>query len=199
MSRPASRFSLVETARAHHQTRRFGDFEIVVFQNVRTTVEHIVLSRGPLAGPVLCRVQSQCRTGCELDAIDCDCRDQLEMSLRMIDDEGSGLLVLLTQEGRGHGITTKIRALANKNRGMDTFEAVERLGLRADVREYWEAADILEQLGATQVRLITNSPEKKEALTRDGIEIVAVVPVQIEPTAGTRVHLLAKRHRGHWL
>jgi GTP cyclohydrolase II len=131
------------------------------------------------------------------DAAECECNDQLERALQLIRNEAHGILIFLRQEGRGHGLTHKIRALTNKNRGDDTFTAVERMGDPADIRHYIDAAEVLNLLGPSSINLMTNNPDKIDSLTRHGVHVEEVTPLVMPATAHTRVHLAAKRARGH--
>lgn len=117
----------------------------------------------------------------------------------MISKQNLGIVVYLRQEGRGHGLETKVRALANKNKGHDTFTAVEMLGLEADVRKYWEAAEILKILEIASIHLLTNNPEKISGLENEGIVVSKIEAVEATPTEYTRQHLLSKKQKGHRL
>lgn len=189
----------VQTASALHVTNSFGEFQIIVFRDPQTGAEHVALTKGHVAGSagILCRVASECITGMVLDAADCDCLSQLRFSLTLIDEMGSGVLILLRQEGRGHGLTTKIKALVNKNQGDNTFFAVERLGLPSDCRTYDIAAQILQALKVDSVRLITSNPDKVSNLSQLGIVITKVIPTPRFVTSRNERHLMAKVARGH--
>jgi 3,4-dihydroxy 2-butanone 4-phosphate synthase/GTP cyclohydrolase II len=187
------------TAAAQHMTHAYGDFRIYVATNTVTKTEHIVLVKGVVAGTrnVLCRLQSECLTGIVLDSADCECNDQMHMALAAIHKEGAGVLLFLRQEGRGHGLTNKIRALANKNAGYDTFAAVELLGLEADARRYDDAVKILRLIGVASINLMTNNPGKSDAMRAGGITVQSISRLHVSPTERTLRHLEAKRARGH--
>jgi GTP cyclohydrolase II len=186
-------------AAAIHRTKHFGDFQILVTDKSATGGEHVVLFRGDIFGKenVLCRVASACLTSTALDSAECECTEQLVRALEAIDSNGTGILIYLDQEGRGHGITTKIRALAKKNSGLDTFAAVEALGLDADVRQYDIAAKILDSLDVRSICLMTSNPDKEEELKAAGIKIAEVVPLKVRAPELAERHLAAKRLRGH--
>lgn len=190
---------LLHTASADHVTSHYGEFRIHVFQEEQSGVEHVALSKGDTAGKseTLCRVASECITGMVLDAADCDCLYQLRHSLALIEKCGSGIVILLRQEGRGHGLSVKVRALENKNRGCDTFTAVEQLGLPSDCRTYDIAAMILNDLEIKSIRLITSNPSKVAELSRLGIHISEVIPTPRFVTARNERHLDAKVAIGH--
>ncbi len=149
----------VFVASAPYCTRRFGEFEIMVAPSGDINREHIVLTKGDVAGAVnvLCRVASQCVTSTALDAADCDCAGQMDRAMQLIDEAGSGILIYLDQEGRGNGIVSKVQAMNGKCKGLDTFAAVEELGLPADNRDYKEAAQIIHALGPESISLLTNN------------------------------------------
>ena len=191
--------SLIETASADHVTTHYGEFRIHVFREEQGGLEHIALSKGETAGKslVLCRVASECLTGMVLDAADCDCLHQFRYSLELIDKQGAGIVILLRQEGRGHGLSVKVKALENKNRGHDTFSAVEQLGLPSDRRTYDIAATILSKLQIKSIRLITANPSKATELSRLGIHVSEVIPTPRFVTSRNRRHLDAKVAIGH--
>jgi 3,4-dihydroxy 2-butanone 4-phosphate synthase/GTP cyclohydrolase II len=192
------RDDIAAVASAIHHTKDYGDFVLTVFSDVKGR-EHVALSKGDIASvqPVLCRISSECTPGIVLNSAQCDCEEQLNYSLAEIAKAGVGLLIYTREEGRGHGLTTKIRALTNVNSGMDTFEAVEALSLPADVRTYAVEAAILRRLCVTSVRLLTNNPEKSRALISHGIEVADEVSIPVTATAYSAPHLRAKAKRGH--
>lgn len=187
---------------AQLSTRSFGQFSIEVRTASRSQGNDILLYKGePTPGEsVLCRVTTACTLSTAFDASDCDCRDQLRVAMALISAEGRGAVIYLDQEGRGHGIQTKIRALRNKNNGLDTIAAVEDLGLESDVTDYRDVPAYLRAITTGSVRLLTNNPAKVQSLTQLGVEIAGVVPCipgVVHPD--TRRHLEAKRNRGHIL
>jgi 3,4-dihydroxy 2-butanone 4-phosphate synthase/GTP cyclohydrolase II len=180
----------------------FGDFTLHAFRNEMTGEEHLALVMGDVAGdePVLVRVHSQCLTGDLFGSLRCDCGDQLQHAMAAIAAEGRGVLLYLLQEGRGIGLINKLRAYELQEQGHDTVEANERLGFRADQREYGTGAQILHSLGVRKLRLITNNPDKSKALEAYGLEVVGRVSAEMEPTAEARDYLRAKRDKlGHLL
>jgi len=189
-------------ASAVYQTRRFGEFKIMVALGNDINREHLVLVRGDVADArdVLCRVASRCVTSTALDASDCDCSGQIDRAMRLIDRADRGILIYLDQEGRGNGIVNKVKAMNGKRRGLDTFEAVEELGLPADNRGYKEAAQLIHALGPMSIALLTNNIEKLQALRDQGIVIADMIPcIAIDPPVEAQRHLDAKRARGHTL
>lgn len=186
-------------AEAVHHTTEYGDFDILVFRDPRRHDEHVVLRKGDvgMVTPTLCRIFSECTPGIVLDSAQCDCAEQLHYSLTKIAEAGRGLLLYVREEGRGHGLAIKVKALANINAGMDTFEAVEALSLPADVRDYSIAAAILRRLNVGPLRLLTNNPDKKRRLEEHGIQIVEELSIPVTPTAFSGPHLRAKQSRGH--
>lgn len=181
---------------------RFGRFQIVAFWNNRDAKEHVAIMRGNVFGreDVLTRVHSECLTGDALGSLRCDCRDQLEASLRRIGREEHGLVLYLRQEGRGIGLLNKLRAYGLQDRGLDTVEANEALGFRDDEREYSIAAHMLFSLKVRSIRLLTNNPRKIEDLTRFGVKIAGRVPHVIPPNEFNRSYLETKQEKsGHVL
>ena len=148
--------------------------------------------------PPLVRIHSQCLTGDVFGSLRCDCRQQLEMSLSMIAAEGAGVLVYEQQEGRGIGLAAKLQAYALQDAGMDTVEANEKLGFKADQREFELPAEVLKALDLRQVRLLSNNPQKVAALERSGVKVVERVPCEVEPHARSRAYLKTKKEKlGH--
>jgi len=188
-------------ARADLPTR-YGRFEIYGFAGRGPQEEAVALVRGNLRGKSapLVRVHSQCLTGDVLTSLRCDCRAQLELSLKKIGQAPSGVLLYLPQEGRGIGLMNKLRAYELQDGGMDTVEANESLGFAADARDYDFSAKILKQLGATRIRLLSNNPEKVRQLERAGIRVVQRVPCQPRVSRISRAYLHAKKSKmGHLL
>lgn len=185
-------------AHAIHHTIEYGDFEIYVVQG-DDDKEHIILTRGSIQGKnnVLCRVSSECLPGTALFSAECDCKQQIQYALRTISQRDHGIFIYLRQEGRGHGLVTKIRALANKNKGLDTFQAVEHLGLSADVREYSIVKEILDYFTVSSIEIMCNNPDKVQAIRQVGIQINKVINIPVIPSLYSRQHLQAKRDRGH--
>jgi GTP cyclohydrolase II len=188
-------------ARAELPTR-YGRFTIYGFKGRGPMEEAMALVRGKLNGkvPPLVRVHSQCLTGDVLTSLRCDCRAQLELSLKKIGGSASGVLLYLPQEGRGIGLMNKLRAYQLQDGGMDTVQANESLGFAADAREYDFSAKILKQLGAKRIRLLSNNPEKVRQLERAGIRVIERVPCQPRMSRISRGYLQTKKSKmGHLL
>jgi GTP cyclohydrolase II len=181
---------------------RYGRFTIHGFQGRGAQEEAVALVRGNLRGRTapLVRVHSQCLTGDVLTSLRCDCRAQLELSLKKIGRAPAGILLYLPQEGRGIGLMNKLRAYELQDGGMDTVEANESLGFAADARDYDFSAKILKQLGATRIRLLSNNPEKVRQLERAGIRVVQRVPCQPKISRISRAYMETKKSKmGHLL
>jgi len=181
---------------------RWGNFTIHGFTGRGPQEEAVALVRGNLKGKTapLVRVHSQCLTGDVLNSLRCDCRAQLELSLKKIAKAQSGVLLYLPQEGRGIGLMNKLRAYQLQDQGMDTVEANEALGFASDAREYEFPAEILKELGAKKIRLLSNNPEKVRQLEESGIEVVERVPCQPRVSKISRKYLKTKKSKmGHLL
>jgi GTP cyclohydrolase II len=187
-------------ARAKLPTR-FGPFEILGLEGRNARESAVALVRGPVrTGTPLVRIHSQCLTGDVLASERCDCRAQLELSLRRIADSPSGILLYLPQEGRGIGLMNKLRAYELQDKGMDTVEANEELGFAADSRDYAFSAAALKLLGARRVRLLSNNPDKVEQLEKGGIRVVERVPCRPRISRVSRSYMETKRTKmGHLL
>jgi 3,4-dihydroxy 2-butanone 4-phosphate synthase/GTP cyclohydrolase II len=194
--------TIVERVASPRLPTRWGEFRLHAFRAEITGEEHVALVMGEVEGEeaVLVRVHSQCLTGDVFGSSRCDCGTQLDLALEAIAAAGRGVLVYLLQEGRGIGLANKLRAYELQDGGHDTVEANERLGFRADQRDYGVGAQILRALGVRRMRLMTNNPGKYVALAGYGLEIVERVPLEVPPTAASRDYLRAKREKlGHLL
>lgn len=179
---------------------KFGEFRIIGYRSLISNEEFIVLTRGVFSSdkPTLVRVHSQCLTGDVFGSTKCDCGQQLEAAMKLIDKENCGAIVYQQQEGRGIGIINKIRAYALQDAGADTIEANERLGLAVDLRNYEQCAEILRDLGLWRIRLMSNNPEKIRALNDNGLEIAERVPLSIKFHGNLARYLKTKREQmGH--
>jgi GTP cyclohydrolase II len=181
---------------------RYGRFTIYGFKGNGPQEEAVALVRGKLngKGAPLVRVHSQCLTGDVLNSLRCDCRAQLELSLKKIGKAPTGILLYVPQEGRGIGLMNKLRAYELQDGGMDTVEANETLGFAADARDYDFSAQVLKKLGATKIRLLSNNPEKVRQLESAGIRVVERVPCQPRISRISRAYLKTKKRKmGHLL
>lgn len=181
---------------------RDGHFNLVAFVNNKDKKDHIMVVKGNVAGrkSILTRLHSSCVTGDALGSLRCDCGPQLAKSLTEIDREGLGVLLYMQQEGRGIGLTNKIRAYMLEDLGEDTYEANVDLGFKPDERDYEVAAAMLRRFDIKSIRLLTNNPEKIEQLERFGVKITERVPLQIRPNKYNRSYLETKKARfGHLL
>jgi 3,4-dihydroxy 2-butanone 4-phosphate synthase/GTP cyclohydrolase II len=183
-------------------TSKAGEFRMIVYADNLETQLFVALVKGEVNNgePVLVRLHSQCLTGDVFGSERCDCGEQLDAALRMIEEAGRGVLVYMFDEGRGIGLLNKIRAYALQDQGHDTVEANHALGFAADMRDYSAGAHILSDLGARQVRLMTNNPDKVAALADYGLEVVERVAVEVPPRKANENYLATKRSKfGHLL
>lgn len=176
---------------------KYGEFKLVGYREKLTGKEHVALVKGNVENgePVLIRVHSECLTGDVLGSLRCDCGDQLAAALTAINEEGRGILLYMRQEGRGIGLLNKIKAYELQDRGMDTVEANLALGFAPDLRDYGVGAQILEDLGVKEVRLMTNNPKKISGISGYGIEIVERVPIQMNHNERNEFYLKTKKEK----
>ena len=184
---------------------RWGQFRILGFvghflnEGERRREEAVALVMGDIhTEPPLVRIHSQCLTGDVFGSLRCDCRQQLEMALQMISEAGAGILIYEEQEGRGIGLMAKLQAYQLQDQGLDTVQANEQLGYKADCRDYNMPVAILQALNVKSVRLLSNNPDKVAALEKGGIEVAERVPCEVEPTPYAEKYLETKREKmGH--
>jgi len=180
----------------------YGDFRAHAYKSDITGEEHVALVMGEVGedDEVLVRVHSSCLTGDVFNSVRCDCGDQLERAFELIAKEGKGVVLYLLQEGRGIGLLNKLKAYELQDQGSDTIEANEKLGFKADIRDYGTGSQILRDLGVRKIRLMTNNPAKYVAIEGFGLTIVERVPLEIAPSKDTRKYLEAKKKKlGHIL
>jgi 3,4-dihydroxy 2-butanone 4-phosphate synthase/GTP cyclohydrolase II len=183
-------------------TAHAGLFKVIVYENDLEDHQHIALIKGEIDAekPILVRVHSECLTGDIFHSLRCDCGDQLAKAMEMMEKEGSGVLLYVRQEGRGIGLVNKLKAYVLQDKGYDTVEANEKLGFKADLRDYGIGAQVLADLGVKKMRLITNNPKKIVGLEGYGLSIVEQVPIEIAANDFNRCYLECKRLKmGHFL
>jgi 3,4-dihydroxy 2-butanone 4-phosphate synthase/GTP cyclohydrolase II len=193
---------LVERVVSTRLPTAFGDFDVIGYRSLVDEKHHVALVKGEVAGAsdVLVRVHSECLTGDVFHSLRCDCGEQLESALAMIERDGQGVLLYLAQEGRGIGLLNKLRAYKLQEEGLDTVEANLRLGLPADLRDYGIGAQILADLGLSTIRILTNNPKKIRGLEGYGLAVSAQIPIEHTPNPHNEAYLRAKAERmGHTL
>lgn len=206
MSTSPTRVQATKRAEADFPTQ-FGHFRILGFEGnerdpetCRPEAAVAVVMGDVHASPPLVRIHSQCLTGDVFHSLRCDCRQQLELALRMITDEGAGILLYEQKEGRGIGLIAKLQAYELQDQGLDTVEANEKLGFKADHREFALPAAVLRAMGISEIKLISNNPQKVSALEASGVRVVERVPCEPETTEHSAAYLRTKREKlGHLL
>ncbi len=192
--------SLVEEEARVQMPTKHGDFELIAFRQTNTGEMHMALKKGnwDKDEPVLVRVHSSCFTGDILHSLRCDCGDQLQKAMEMVEAEGKGVVVYMNQEGRGIGLLNKLKAYKLQEEGKDTVEANLALGFKNDQRDYGVGAQILRHLGVSKIKLMTNNPRKRAGLLGYGLEVVENVPIEIKPNIHNEFYLQTKRDKlGH--
>ena len=199
VKRSYSEAVLVERGETVFLPTQNGEFMLTPFRDLTTGLEHVVLTKGEWQPdePILCRVHSSCMTGDIFGSKRCECGDQLNKAMQMIEAEGRGIIVYMNQEGRGIGLMNKIRAYKLQEQGDDTVEANVHLGFRPDERDYGVGAQILREMGAHKLRLMTNNPVKRVGLESYGIEIVENVPIEIAPNRWNERYMRTKKEKMH--
>ena len=185
---------IIKTATSTLPTK-YGNFQLIIYKSLIDKREQIALVKGKITDTIFLRIHSQCLTGDTLSSLRCDCGEQLHKSMKLINKFGSGVILYLNQEGRGIGLTNKIKAYALQDKGHDTVEANESLGFPIDARQYKIAVNILKDLGISKVNLLTNNPDKAKQLTGFGIEIVKTTSLEIKPNKVNKRYLTTKKRK----
>ena len=191
---------VVETGEKVEMPTLYGNFKLIPFRQKSNGLEHIALIKGEWQPdePILVRVHSSCATGDIFGSRRCDCGEQLQKAMQMVEKEGKGVILYMNQEGRGIGLMNKIKAYKLQEEGLDTVDANIHLGFKPDEREYGVGAEILQILGVKKMRLLTNNPVKRIGLESYGLEIVENVPIEVEPNKYNRFYIETKKNRmGH--
>lgn len=194
--------SLIERQVSTTLPTEWGSFELIAYKQITNNLEHLALVKGQWTKdePILVRVHSSCVTGDIFGSCKCDCGPQLHAAMQMIEKEGKGIILYMNQEGRGIGLINKLKAYHLQDKGMDTVEANKALGFKADERDYGIGAQILRDLNAYKLKLITNNYTKKVGLSAYGIEVVEVIPIRIKPNKYNLKYLKTKQEKlGHIL
>tara|TARA_B100001250_G_scaffold190771_1_gene163938 strand:+ start:248 stop:1453 length:1206 start_codon:yes stop_codon:yes gene_type:complete len=192
--------SLIEKVVDINMPTKYGNFQLVSYIEKKTNQEHLALVKGKWKKnePILVRVHSSCFTGDILGSLRCDCGDQLNDSIKMIEKEGKGIVLYMNQEGRGIGLSNKLKAYKLQEKGMDTVDANIHLGFKADERDYGVGAQILRNLKATKIKLLTNNPKKRAGLIGYGLEIVENIAIKSAPNRYNKNYLETKKNKlGH--
>ena len=177
---------------------KYGEFKILAFKEKNSDKCHLALIKGDIKKenePILVRIHSECLTGDALGSRKCDCGEQYDKSMKMIAEEGCGILLYMKQEGRGIGILNKLKAYALQDTGLDTVDANLALGFKEDLRDYRASADMLKSLGVNKINLITNNPAKIEGIIKYGIEVNERVPIEMKSNKYDAFYLRTKKER----
>lgn len=190
---------IVERGETVFLPTEYGEFRLTPFRDLSNGLEHVALVKGEWQEdePVLCRIHSSCLTGDVFGSLRCECGEQLHRAMQMIEQEGRGIVVYMNQEGRGIGLMNKIRAYKLQEQGDDTVEANVHLGFQPDERDYGVGAQILREMGAKRLRLLTNNPVKRVGLESYGIEIVENIPIEIAPNKYNERYMRTKKEKMH--
>ena len=194
--------SLIEKEEIVDMPTEWGHFKLHAYRQITNDLPHLALVKGSWKEnePILVRIHSSCVTGDILGSSRCDCGDQLHTAMKMVEKEGKGIILYMNQEGRGIGLFNKLKAYHLQEKGRDTVEANIELGFRADERDYGVGAQMLRDLGATKIKLITNNQTKKIGLSSYGLEIVNTVPIIIKAGEHNKFYLKTKQDKlGHSL
>jgi 3,4-dihydroxy 2-butanone 4-phosphate synthase/GTP cyclohydrolase II len=194
------RDSLIEEVVRVDMPTKYGDFKLVAFKEKNSANEHLALLKGEWTKdePVMVRVHSSCFTGDILGSLRCDCGEQLQAAMKMVEKEGKGAILYMNQEGRGIGLLNKLKAYRLQEEGMDTVEANLHLGFQMDQRDYGIGAQMLRHLDITKLRLISNNPKKRVGLVGYGLEVVENIPISIKSNPHNEKYLQTKRDKlGH--
>ena len=192
--------TLIQEEERVQMPTKYGMFELIAFKQLNTGDIHLAIKKGDwkIDEPIMVRVHSSCMTGDILGSLRCDCGDQLHKALKMIEEEGKGVVLYMNQEGRGIGLLNKLKAYKLQEQGLDTVEANLQLGFGMDERDYGVGAQILRHLGISKMKLMSNNPRKRAGLLGYGLEVVDTIPIEIKPNKHNEKYLTTKRDKmGH--
>ncbi len=195
-----SKETLIHEEERVQMPTKYGIFELIAFKQLNTGDIHLAIKKGDWKTdePIMVRVHSSCMTGDILGSLRCDCGDQLHKALKMIEEEGKGVVLYMNQEGRGIGLLNKLKAYKLQEQGLDTVEANLQLGFGMDERDYGVGAQILRHLGISKMKLMSNNPRKRAGLLGYGLEVVDTIPIEIQPNKHNEKYLTTKRDKmGH--
>ncbi|MBC7510059.1 MAG: bifunctional 3,4-dihydroxy-2-butanone-4-phosphate synthase/GTP cyclohydrolase II [Ferruginibacter sp.] len=195
-----SKETLIQEEERVQMPTKYGMFELIAFKQLNTGDIHLAIKKGDWKKdePIMVRVHSSCMTGDILGSLRCDCGDQLHKALKMIEEEGKGVVLYMNQEGRGIGLLNKLKAYKLQEQGLDTVEANLQLGFGMDERDYGVGAQILRHLGISKMKLMSNNPRKRAGMLGYGLEVVETIPIEIKPNKHNEKYLTTKRDKmGH--